>query len=536
MFKKFLKISPIIFLVLLVGIYLGIQVSKYFSFSESQRQARKLTEILNYTEEFYVDTVNEKKLVEDAIKGMFSNLDPHTSYIDAVEQKASEEEFRGNFEGIGIEFQIINDTITVVSPITGGPSEALGILSGDRIVKINEEKSVGYKSEQVIKKLRGKKGTSVNLSIYRPSTQKISEYKIVRDKINLYSVDVAVMVDEETGYINLTRFSETTTKEMVQAIDKLSTKGMKYLILDLRNNPGGLLNQASNVADLFLDNQKLIVFTKARVKSFNEEFRAEKYYPSEKIGLVLLVNGGSASASEIVSGAIQDWDRGLIVGETTFGKGLVQRPIQLSDGSAVRITIAKYLTPSGREIQRAYKNKQKYYEEVIDREELDSNNVNHTAEKDSAKPKFKTMGGRIVFGGGGITPDYIVTQRRLSNYSLELRRNNAYYQFVREYLDKNGIEIRNKYLSNIKLFEKEFNFTNEQIIEFTSFAKKINTKFDAKGFEQDKESIKLRLKAVVARDIFKNEGWYLTLLKDDRQFQKAKSILPEAMKLHNRKG
>jgi carboxyl-terminal processing protease len=528
MLKSILKFAPIIVLTMLAGIYLGIRLSNFFNFNESQSQIKKFSEILNYTEEFYVDSINENKLVEDAIRGMFSSLDPHTSYIDVKEQQASEEEFRGNFEGIGIEFQVVNDTITVVSSITGGPSEAIGIISGDRIVKINGEKSIGYKSDQVLRKLRGKKGSEVTLTIYRPSTHNISNYRIVRDKINIYSVDVAIIVDKGTGYINLTRFSDTTTDEMLKALQKLTVKGMKRLVLDLRNNPGGFLNQASKVADLFIENNKLLVYTKARVRSFNEEFRAVKYYPYEKIPIIVLVNGGSASASEIVSGAIQDWDRGLIIGETTFGKGLVQRPIQLYDGSAVRITIAKYFTPSGREIQRDFRNKKKYYEEVIAREEIDSNNVNHTAEKDTALPKYKTMGGRIVYGGGGISPDYIFAPSKLTSYSIELRKNNIYYQFVREYLDKYGASVRKKYLDNIDGFDKDFNFTNKQLADFSHFAQKLNIKYDEKGFQIDKESIRLRLKAFVARDLFKNDGWYLTLLKDDRQFQKAKSHFDEA--------
>lgn len=529
--KKNLKQLPYLIIVLLLGIYLGIQFSNYVTFSGNKNQIKKFGEILNYTEDYYIDSVQSKKLVEDALKGMFNGLDPHTVYIPAQEQTAEEEIFRGNFEGIGVEFQIVNDTITVVSPITGGPSESVGIISGDRIVKIDGISSIGLKNADVIKKLRGKKGTEVELSVFRPASKSITNFKVVRDKINLYSVDAALLYDNETGYINLTRFSETTTVEMKSALQDLASKGMKRLVLDLRNNPGGYLNQASNVADLFIDENKMIVYTKGRVRNSNEEFHAQKTYPYEKIPLIILVNKGSASASEIVSGAVQDWDRGLIVGETTFGKGLVQKPLELSDGSAVRITTAKYYTPSGRQIQRDYKDKKKYYEEIMERKEFEGENVDHKTEKDSTKPKFKTKNGRVVYGGGGITPDYIVEPEKVSNYSVELRKNNVYYQFVRKFLDQNGAGLREKYKNDLKKFVGEFQFTNEQMQSFIKFAESLKVKFDAKGYAADKEPIRSRLKAFVARDLFKNSGWYLTLLNSDHQFQKAILLFDEAAKL-----
>lgn len=530
--KNFVKLFPYMMLVLIIGIYLGIKLEEYFSFSGNKKQIDKFGEVLNYTEDNYVDTVNSNRLVEDAIKGMFSKLDPHTVYISSEEQITDEETFRGNFDGIGVEFQIVKDTITVVSPISGGPSEAVGIVSGDRIIKIDGKSSIGWKNQDVIKKLRGKKGVSVDLTIFRPSIKSTNNYKVIRDKINLYSVDASFMTDDETGYINITRFSETTTAEMIKALQDLSAKGMKKLILDLRNNPGGYENQAASVTDLFLDNEKLIVFNKGRIKKFDEEFRAGKTFPFEKIPLIILVNRGTASASEIVSGAIQDWDRGLIVGETTFGKGLVQRPIELSDGSAVRITIAKYYTPSGRPIQRDYKDKSKYYEEVMARQESDGDNVDHKAEKDSTKTKYKTKSGRIVYGGGGITPDYIVEAGTISNYTMELRRNNVYYQFVRSYLDKNGNSLRIKYQSDLKKFTDEFRFDDDQLQSLIKYAETLKVKYDVKGFTIDKELIRTNLKAFVARDIFKNSGWYLTLLKTDRIFQKAISLFGEAERLN----
>lgn len=529
--SKRIKQISIYLIILIVGIYAGLKLDQFLFGPGSNKDLKKFSDVLNYTERFYIDTVQSKKLIEDAIKGMFNGLDPHTVYIPAVEQQTSEEQFRGNFEGIGIEFQIIKDTIVVVSAITGGPSEALGIQSGDRIIKINNENAVGITNQDVMKKLRGKKGTPVNVSILRPGTTSLKEYTIVRDKINIYSVDAAFMYNDSIGYIYLTRFSETSTDEIADALKKLYSQGMKLLVLDLRNNPGGYEDQASQIADFFIDGNKMIVYNKGRVKNFNEEFRARRTYPYEKIPLVILVNRGSASASEIVAGAIQDWDRGLIVGETTFGKGLVQRPILLSDNSAVRITVAKYFTPSGRAIQRDYSDKKKYYEEIMTRDDEISNS--NQSQSDSTRPKFKTSKGRIVFGGGGITPDYFVEPEKESDFSIELRRNNAFYPFVRKYMDKNGNQLKSVYQNNIKKFLQEFVVTESIINDFIEHAKSLKIKFNPVEFNKDKKLIQLRLKAFIARDLYKDIGWYSVLLREDSQFIKAVSMASEANKMVN---
>jgi carboxyl-terminal processing protease len=528
--KNIRKILVFIF-VFGFGIYVGIKVNEEIIFSGNKDEIEKFSDVLNYTEGLYVDSVDSKKLVEDAIQGMFNNLDPHTVYIPTTDQTTSDEEFRGNFDGIGVEFQIINDTITVVSPITGGPSEMVGIISGDRIIEINGKNCIGFTNEKVFKNLRGKKGTAVELTIFRPSSKNITKYKITRNTINLYSVDVSLMYNNEIAYVYVTRFAETTADELKSALKKLSAKGMKKIILDLRNNPGGLLDQAADVSDMFLDDQKLIVSIRGRIKSFNEELRADKTYPYEKIPLVVLVNRGSASASEIVSGAIQDWDRGLIVGETTFGKGLVQRPILLPDKSAVRITIAKYYTPSGRTVQRDYKDKSNYIKEVLMRDETESDNINHEIEKDSLQKKFRTKHGRSVFGNGGITPDYIIEAERSTEYSNELRKNNVYYQFARNYLDKNSARIKKNFANNLTKFISDFRFAESEMNDFVKFAEKLKVEFNAKDFQKDKELIKTRLKAFVARDLFKEEGWYSVLLRNDKQFLKAVSLFGEAEKL-----
>lgn len=524
--KQYIKQIPVYAIILLIGLYGGVKLNDFIFISGSSKDVKKFRDVLRYTENLHIDSVKSSKLVEDAIKGMFDSLDPHTVYIPPVEQEASEEQFRGNFEGIGIEFQIIKDTIVVVSAITGGPSESVGIQSGDRIIKIDGTSAVGLSNNDVIKKLRGKKGTTVDVSIQSPGHSKLVDYNITRDRINLYSVDISMMYNETIGYINLTRFSETSTDEISQALTTLNDSGMKALILDLRNNPGGYEDQAVNISDFFIDGDKIIVTNKGRIVRFNEEYRASKSYPYEKLPLIILVNRGSASASEIVAGAVQDWDRGLIIGETTFGKGLVQKPILLDDNSAVRITIAKYLTPSGRAIQREYSDKEKYYSELMHRDsEIADSNYNKE-KADSLRPEFRTKKGRIVFGGGGISPDYSVLPGMETSYSMELRRNNAYYQFIRKYLDNNGKDIKGKY--TLKSFLENYSISESVMNQFVKFAGALNIKFNQEQFIKDKKLIDIRLKAFIARDLFKDEGWYSVLLRDDNQFLKAVQLIDEA--------
>jgi carboxyl-terminal processing protease len=529
---------PFAVIILTLGIVLGLQINKVFSDDHLRSNLIKFNDVLTYTEKYYIDKVDTQQLVEAAINGMLAKLDPHSVYIPAKQMQTVEESFRGDFEGIGIEFQVVNDTLTVVSPITGGPSEELGIMPGDRIVRIDKVNVIGITNEEVREKLRGKKGTSVSISIYRPGTTGLIDYDIVRDKIPLYSVDTHFMLDNTTGYVSVSRFSETTTEELQRALRELQANGMRQLVLDLRSNPGGYLNQAFQMADLFIEGKKKIVYTVGRRPEFNENYYASEPSPFEAVPLIILVNKGSASASEIVAGAVQDWDRGLIVGETTFGKGLVQRQFSLSDNSAIRLTISEYFTPSGRLIQRNYKDKKdktEYYSELGEREEIEGENILHQAEVDSTRPTFKTQGGRVVLGGGGITPDYIIRSEDITEYTTNLLKNNVFYQFILGYLDRNNGSIVKKYGDDLNRFRRDFTFSNEEINNFIEYAKDKNIEFNQEEFEKDREYILARLKAQVARNYWKNAGWYSILLTIDNQLQKAVTLFGEAKGLANLK-
>ena len=516
----------------------GAYFNQVVSGDNIYEQIRKFQEVLSLAEKFYVDDVQTSKLTEDAISGMLTNLDPHSVYIKPETLKRVNEDFKGKFEGIGIEFQIVNDTITVVQPIGGGPSAILGIMSNDKIVKIDGKSAIGFNNDQVMKNLRGDKGTKVSVSINRAGVKELIEYEIVRDVIPLYSVDVSTMIENGVGYISVSRFSETTTREMIEGLEKLKAQGLKRLVLDLRFNPGGYLDQAVKISDLFLGadengKQRKIVYTTGRRPEFNEEYFTSSGSPYEKIPLIILISNASASASEIVSGAIQDWDRGLIVGETSFGKGLVQRQFELPDRSALRLTIARYYTPSGRLIQRSYQDgKEKYQMEAFNREEEEGENIEHKeVESDSSRPHFKTSKGREILGGGGITPDYIVKPASATKYSTSLNRRNMFYQFISGYLSEHGPEIRKTYNENFRKFNTEYQVTEKVLQDFIAFTKGNGIDFVEADYSKDKEYIQARLKAYIARSIWGNEGWYPIMLSVDNQLKKAISLFPEAEKI-----
>ena len=372
-----------------------------------ENKMRTLNQILIHVNELYFEDVDMEQLMDGAFSGIMKELDPHSIYIPAKKQKTVDELFRGKFQGIGIEFDILNGYITVISPVADSPSERVGLLPGDQITRINGEDAYNITKEEVFQTLRGPKGTSVDLLIRRIGGEEFP-VTIIRDDIPIYSVRAATMLDEKTGYIWLTRFSASTSKEMKASIKKLENSGMTQLILDLRMNSGGYLEQAAETANMFIARPDTLVFTKGKQNQLEQTFIANPKKGREDYPLIVLINRGSASASEIVAGAVQDLDRGLIVGETSFGKGLVQRQIPMKDGSAIRVTIARYFTPSGRLIQRPFEKGKDYdyYKELYAE--------NREAKIDSLKnlrPKYNTRLGRVVYGGGGITPDKYIPQK-----------------------------------------------------------------------------------------------------------------------------
>ena len=525
-------------LLVVVGILIGTQIQNVFSGDSIYEQLEKFKDVLSLADKYYVDHVDTQKLVDAAINGMLDQLDPHSVYIPERDVKQIAEDFRGAFDGIGIEYDVVNDTLLVVSPIAGGPSEMVGIQAGDKIIAIDGKSAIGITRDEVMKKLRGPKGTKVTVTIVRAGLDKPMDFEITRDKIPIYSVTTAFMVNSKVGYVYINRFAETTTEELDTALAKLKTQGMKELILDLRDNPGGLLDQAVEVASDFIPKGKTIVYTKGRIPQANETF------PSiggnyQKLPLIVLVNGGSASASEIVSGALQDLDRALIVGETTFGKGLVQRQFPLSDGSAVRITIARYYTPSGRLIQRPYgKNRAKYFmaPEEIDSAEVSGANYMHTMEvkSDSGRPVFRTASGRKVYGGGGITPDYVVKMESAPGFIYQFRVKQVFLEYVDGHISKNQDKMRQEYGTS-ENFEQKFQVNDKMMSALYDLAEKDGIKVTKDEYKKGEKLVSTLLKAQIARNIWGNNGWYRVMLTLDNQFQKAVTLFPEAEKISDLK-
>lgn len=524
-----------------IGIMLGVFLTPLISGDNVYDQMSKYREVFFTAYKNYVDEVDPHQLTEAAIEGMLDELDPHSVYISAEKMKSVEEDFSGKFEGIGIQFDILYDTITVMSPISGGPSELLGIQSGDKIVTIDGENAVGMERSEVPKKLKGPKGTIVNIGIVRMGEEDILDFEITRDEIPIYTVDASFMIDEtDIGVVVVNRFAATTHQELVQAMKELKQEGMKKMILDLRNNPGGYLNQAFYVADEFLPNGDTIVYTKGRKAQFDEVYKSTSGGNFEDLPIIAMVNAGSASASEIVSGAIQDLDRGLVVGTTSFGKGLVQRQYKVQDGSAFRITISRYYTPSGRSIQRPYDDEESY-RRLVGRLELEEgSNIEHALEQIKGDDDdnvdyedyqvYYTRGGRKVLGGGGIIPDYIVKQDTLTMLGRHLRRNRLFYKYVNNNL-QNAEPIVKQYNGEFKSFLRDFEVSDEMVNELLDIAKENDIEWTDEELVKDIDFIKTEIKANIANIGWDREKYIQVFFSIDKQIQKAKELFPEAEKI-----
>ena len=513
------------FFTIAISFLVGMTVALYFvpgrQSGLSKMQSNKLDEVVKYVNSYYVDTVNTDKLFEIAINSMLQELDPHSTYANATENKAMMESLEGAFEGVGIQFSIMNDTIMVISTVSGGPSEKQGIRAGDRIVTVDGKNvaGIGIQNDEVMKLLRGKKKTEVVIGIMRQGM--VNEYTVTRDVIPTYTVDIAYMVDKQTGYIKINQFGATTANEFEEAIKKLKKQGMTKMILDLRSNSGGFLDAAIQVCDEFLPKGEMIVYTEG-LHVPTDKIYATRYGNFEKGEVIVLIDDFSASASEIVAGAIQDNDRGVVVGRRSFGKGLVQRQIDLSDKSSIRLTVARYHTPSGRCIQREYgEGTEAYYEDFIDR--YYRGEMSHSDSiKFDENQKFTTKKGRTVYGGGGIMPDSFIPLDEDStlNAYYQVLNSSAIIQFAFNYATDHKENILKQY-PTAKDYVKKMTVSNDLLKQLLNFyTQKTGLKVKDLNAESIKE-LKVWLKALIGRDVYQDEAFYPVINSTDKTFLKA---------------
>ena len=527
--KKINPYLPVWFaLVMIAGMFLGIWLythSPGLSLFKMQG-AGKLNQVLQYVQKNYVDTIGKARLEEKAITGLLEGLDPHSTYITAAEFHDATDPLLGSFEGIGVQFRIENDTVTVILPVANGPSEKLGIKAGDRIVKIEGKNVAGIKiaNSDVMRKLKGPKGTQVRVSIFRRGVNDLIDYTITRDVIPTYSMDIAYIVEPGIGYIKLNNFSATTHEEVHTAIEQLKQNGMKSLILDLRGNGGGYLTAAVDIADEFLAKGRLIVYTKGANHS-KEEYFSDGQGLFEQGTLLVMIDEFSASASEIVTGAMQDNDRGIILGRRSFGKGLVQEQLNMKDGSAVRLTVARYYTPSGRCIQKPYKDgldkyNSDYYHRIINGELEHADSI-----KFPDSLKFKTRAGKTVYGGGGIMPDIFIPIEKdstLKFYNLAVNKG-LIYQWAFDYTDKYRTQL-GRY-KNVDDFGAKFQLNDALYSEFIAYALKKGLKHEGQNLPESDRKSRVLIKAYVGRNILDNEGFYPVLNTIDPAFKKAVEVV-----------
>ena len=529
--QKTIKIwQPLAFAtVLIVGMLLGMRLQQEIPLMVSTAASPidkagpdKIEEVIRYIDAKYVDEIDREEIIQKVIKNVFNELDPHSNYIPAAQLQQINEQLDGNFEGIGIEFLVVEDTIVVMTPMKNGPSEKAGILSGDKIVAIEDSLIVGGKLDEqgVVKQLRGKKGSKVKVGILRDG--EILHFEVIRDDIPINSVDAAYMLTETTGYIKVNRFSSTTNTEFLTNLESLVDKeDMQNLVIDLRDNPGGYLQEATSILNQFFkDKDKLLVYTEGSKVSRSEyESTGKSFFTINNIAV--LIDEGSASASEILAGAIQDWDRGVIIGRRSFGKGLVQEQYNLKDGSAIRLTVARYYTPSGRSIQKNYDNRAAYEEDIAARfknGELYDSSLAHLADT----VPYYTNEGRTVYGGGGIVPDIFVPldSIKMSNYFTQIQPHIRTYMFQYYLRTKEDLPYE-----TVDEFIENFRLSDEMLAEFNLYAKTINKEIQIAQSPEIQVLSKLYLKARLAKHLFDDEGLYAVLNAEDDAVKKAIQIL-----------
>lgn len=497
--------------------------------NEIRESVDKFSSLLQLITYYYVDSTDQSDLTESAVVSMLKELDPHSIYLSKKEVQKANEPLIGNFEGVGIQFQLYKDTILVIAAVPGGPSEKLGVRAGDKIITINGEQATGEKitNSYVMDHLRGPKGTQVTVGILRNNQLPLIDYTITRDKIPLNSIDATFMLTNDIGYIKLTRFARTSMTEMKESIAKLKEQGMKSLILDLRNNSGGFLDIAVDLSDEFLTSQRLIVYTEG-LRSPRIDFRATNRGSFEQGKLIVMVNEGSASASEIVAGAVQDWDRGLVVGRRSFGKGLVQRPFNLPDSSVVRLTTARYYTPSGRSIQKPYEDgSEDYYEDLTNRFKH-GEFVSADSIKFPDSLKYFTPAKRVVYGGGGIMPDVFIPLDTTSSskFYTDLWRKSVFNDFVLSYLEQNRNKISRDYKS-FESFKSGFNIDESLMKQFLSFAADKGVKPEDDSIEKSGNEIRHIIKGIIARNLFDTNSYFDIISPIDNELMHAKQVMEE---------
>ena len=503
------------------GIFIGMNLKGGgIRTGQSGSEYQKLKEVFGLIENEYVDPDKSKELVDETIEHILAKLDPHSVYIPVTDRVAANEDLQGNYEGIGIEFNIFHDTLVVVSPLSGGPSEAVGLQSGDKIIKVGDKTiaGIGLKNTDVFKLLKGPKETEVEIEAVRGNKPPM-KFTIIRDKIPQFSIDVSYLVAPEIGYIKISRFSSTTFEEFKESLSKLKADGMKKLILDLQGNPGGYMNEATEIADEFLSEEKKIVYTDGQDSRFNTDALATSEGEFETGDLIVLVNEGSASASEILAGALQDNDRALIVGRRSFGKGLVQRPFDLSDGSELRLTISRYYTPSGRSIQKPYGEGENYSRDIAMR--YDKGEFFHADSihfNDSLT--YKTVNGRTVYGGGGIMPDYFVPldTSMSSSYLNALYISNAVQEYTFQYAEQHKDELEKMGGEN---FVKNFVVTDAMLNALVQTGIRNQVKANYPDLNKNKAVFQINVKSLIARKIWKNDGYFQVINSTNEVLQQA---------------